>query len=417
MRKNLRTEWLVRLRWIIVVAEVGLLAGAALLPQLDVAFVPLAAVLALEAASNAALHTYCRRAETIPDVLVPTVLALDIGLLTLGLWLSGGPMNPFSFLYVVYVAVAAVLAGGFSRWVLLGLAVGGYGLLYVLSPATQHGDAMMLHLQGMWVAMAVTAGLIIYFVSMLQRALSERERELAAVRANQQRVASLTTMAAGAAHELATPLSTIAVTSKELEHQLRKRDDALSDDASIIRSQVARCRDVLDRMAADAGQGRGESLQMVAVEDVVDRALATVDAPDSVTATIQCRGARIDAPPDSFAEAIASVLQNALDASEDDDTVTLSVDADDAVRFVIEDHGTGMTDDQIRQATDPFFTTKESPARMGLGLYVVHQLVLELGGAIELDSEPGEGSRVTIQLPTSTTARDARANAGETGDD
>ena len=400
MRKDLRIAWLVKLRWIVVIVEALLLAGAGLIPQLEVELAGLSAVLAFETVSNAALHAYSSRAKGIPDILVPATLALDIGLLTLGLWLSGGPMNPFSFLYVVYVAVAAVLAAGLWRWLLLALAVGGYGLLYVLSPASHHGDAMMLHLQGMWVAMAVTAGLIIYFVSMLQRALSERDRELATFRANQQRVASLTAMAAGAAHELATPLSTIAVTGKELEHQLRERDDELADDAEIIRSQVARCRHVLDRMATDAGQGRGEALRAIEVSELLRRAVDNLTDSSRIEIAPTPDDVDVDVPPEAFVEVLASLLRNALDASEDGQIVQFSaVLSNDGVRFTVRDTGVGMTREELRHATEPFFTTKDSGARMGLGLYVAQQLTLELGGELVLDSRPNEGCRVDIWIP------------------
>jgi two-component system sensor histidine kinase RegB len=261
---------------------------------------------------------------------------------------------------------------------------------------------MALHLQGMWVAMAVTAGLIVYFVSMLQRELSNRERELASMRANQQTMTSLTAMAAGAAHELATPLSTIAVTSKELELELERADDPdLAEDAKIIRSQVERCRAVLDRMASDAGQGRGESTRPTRPESALHDARKRLSEPDRILVDLEGELPDLQLPRESFSEVLTSLLQNALDASDARDRVTASIrPLGDGVEFEISDTGTGMASDELARATEPFFTTKHSRDRMGLGLYVARQLAVDLDGELQLDSEPGEGTRVRLWIPS-----------------
>src|SRR6201999_2562972 len=110
----------------------------------------------------------------------------------------------------------------------------------------QGGEPLDVHLRGMWVAFAVAAAFIVYFITRVTRALGSREAELARAReiaARSEKLASMATLAAGAAHELATPLSTIAVVARELE---RATDpSALTTDAKLIREQVERCRDIL----------------------------------------------------------------------------------------------------------------------------------------------------------------------------
>ena len=396
-----RLTWLIRLRWIAAAVQAGLIAGAATLVDVHIQVIPLVAIVVLMAASNGVLHVWARGRVGVHEALVPGVLALDTMLVTLGLSVSGGPMNPFSFLYVVYVAVAAVMTVGHWRWLLFGMAVGGYGLLYVVDSHDHHGEAMAMHLQGMWVAMAVTAGLIIYFVSMLQRELSRRERELASVRANQQTLASLTAMAAGAAHELATPLSTIAITSKELQRELEQRDGAqLAEDATIIRSQVERCRAVLDRMASDAGQVRGERTRPTGPGSVLKDALDSLSDADRISVDIGGALPDIHIPRESFSEVLTSLLQNAVDASPADRAITASVrPRRGGVVFEIVDDGSGMSVDELARATEPFFTTKDRRNRMGLGLYVARQLAVDLGGELEIDSESGSGTRVRLWIP------------------
>jgi two-component system sensor histidine kinase RegB len=401
MTNSPKIKWLIRLRWVAAAVQALLIAGAAALPSLHIELPQLAGVLLVSVGTNAGLHLARTRGHTLPELVVPAILGLDIGLLTVGLWLSGGPMNPFSFLYVFYVAVAAVVTSRGWSWVLSILAVFGYGLLYVVSGPGHHDEAMSMHLNGMWIAMTVTAGLIIYFVSMLQQSLADQERELARIRANQQRLGSLTAMAAGAAHELATPLATIALTSNELARELDATgSDDLAADAQLIRTQVDRCRSVLDRMAADAGQPSGQPMDDVSARQLVDDALESVSDSNRIDVAID-DDPRLEAPIELLAEVLGSLMQNALDATSSEQRVRITAAPDESgVSFEVSDAGVGMTAEEIRRASEPFYTTKDSRERMGLGLYVAQQLATDLGGALDIDSSPGGGTRVRLWLPT-----------------
>src|SRR5262249_51700670 len=133
-----------------------------------------------------------------------------------------------------------------------------------------------------------------------------------------ERLAALTTLAAGAAHELGTPLGTIAIAAKELEHAVAQLPDAhagaLRDDAQLIRSQVERCRRILDQMATDAGEITGEAPALVPVENLVEDVLGTL-APRDV-ARVQVDGLPVDraaaVPRRALVGAIRSLLRNAL---------------------------------------------------------------------------------------------------------
>src|SRR5262249_40848725 len=125
-----------------------------------------------------------------------------------------------------------------------------------------------LHLAGMWVAFAGAAGAIVYFVHHLTMALADRERELAAARdlaARREKLGALATLAAGAAHELATPLATIALVSEELAGSFPSGD--VKDDLVLLQTQVRRCRTILDQMVAEAGQLTGERLARVCLSE------------------------------------------------------------------------------------------------------------------------------------------------------
>ena len=141
------------------------------------------------------------------------IMAFDIVMCTGLLYLTGGPSNPFSFLYLVQIALAAITL---ARRLDLGAdrarpgLLGGVVLAHRPLPASvSHAAYMNLHLRGMWVAFGVAAGFIVYFLLRVRRALEQRDAELVQSRqaaARQDRLASLATLAAGAAHELSTPL-------------------------------------------------------------------------------------------------------------------------------------------------------------------------------------------------------------------
>ena len=189
--------------------------------------------------------------------LLPALMALDVLNLTAMLYLTGGPMNPFSFMYLVLIALATVVLPPWATWGLVGLSVAGIGGAVSVASAARAASPrrggggiaspMGIHLYGMWVASSVASGFIVHFLLRIRRELAQREAELEAARslaARRDKLASLATLAAGAAHELATPLATIAVAAKELERQLSqgRGDAAAIDDVQLIRAQVARCR-------------------------------------------------------------------------------------------------------------------------------------------------------------------------------
>jgi two-component system sensor histidine kinase RegB len=260
---------------------------------------------------------------------------------------------------------------------------------------------MALHLQAMLLAFAVAAVLTAHVVVQLSAAIDRRDVELAVARvevARAERLAALTTLAAGAAHELATPLGTIAIAAAELDRALASQPDALRDDARLIRAEVRRCRDILDRLATDAGDTRGEAPETLDAVRVVAgvRSELAADAArvDVAGATVACR---VSAPPRALVTALVNVVRNALDAGT---RVHLDVAADDArVRFIVRDDGPGMSPTVLARAGEPFFTTKPPGRGMGLGLFLTRTLCEQLGGRLEIASTPGAGTTVTLVLP------------------
>lgn len=408
--------WLIRLRWGAIIGQAVTIFVVQVGMGLALPLVPLAAILAVEIGSNIACAIWQRSAPRVREWVIGGIMVGDVLLLTCLLYLTGGPFNPFSFLYLVHVALGAVVLSERWTWGLAVLSLLSFGALFLLpvqvpvdrSDHSMHGEHLKMHLEGMWVAFGVAAAFIVYFVQRVTRALADRDLELAAARETQERhqkFAALVTLAAGAAHELATPLSTIAIVSKELERRLSEdgATAATIEDAQLIRSQVERCRTILSQMTADSGESMGESSTAVPLAELIQAAIDHSVAAEhvdieSATAVLETT---VRAPKEAVVRALTNVIDNAIQASEASQRVQLRVDRPTgrSVRFVVADTGRGMTADEIRHAGEPFYTTRPPGEGMGLGLYLARSVFGRLGGDLRIQSEPGKGTRVTAELP------------------
>jgi two-component system sensor histidine kinase RegB len=401
--------WLVRLRWVTVLSQ----AIAVLVVHsmgLPLNFALLYAVVGIALLSNLGCMLWLRRGPEVREWLLATIMAFDFVLLTTLLHASGGPSNPFTVLYLVHIALAAVVLKPTYAWALAALSTGCFFSLFVMSASSEmamhhgmsHQQAMDLHLRGMWVAFAVAAAVIAYFVTRVSRdlELQRAEATLARTRAlRSERLASLATLAAGAAHELATPLSTIAVAAKELERDLMARSETHQSaaDARLIRDEVQRCRRILDQMASEAGESAGEAFRAVEPRELLDEVTLDLRERERVRCEVQ-GSASIRIPVRALAQALRGLVRNALQASQAD--VSVRVDArPDQLAVEVEDRGAGMSPALLARVGEPFFTTKEPGQGMGLGVFLARTLCERLGGRLEVQSTAGVGTLVRVVLP------------------
>jgi two-component system sensor histidine kinase RegB len=257
----------------------------------------------------------------------------------------------------------------------------------------------------MWIAFAIAAILIGYSVTYAQRLLALQQDELQqalVMRERNQRLTALATLAAGAAHELATPLSTIAVVAKELEHKLRtfSGQENMVKDASILCQQVRRCRTVLEQLTVQITDD--DRINRASIGDVVAWALHDMERANDVRVEISqsLEGRSLLWPPRAVSASLRNVIQNALEASPGGKAVSVRAhDTNRGVVLEIRDDGIGMGPSVLRRATEPFFSTKRAGNGMGLGLFLAQGLMDQLGGNLELDSEPGQGTTVRFTFP------------------
>jgi two-component system sensor histidine kinase RegB len=407
--------WLLRLRWLAIFGQLTITGLAVLVLGISL---PLGLVLALigfTALSNFALTFWLRSGEPSSRALF-AVLVLDILILT-GLLLSaGGASNPFSVFYLVHVALSALLLPPRRAWLVTALTSLAFALLFVLpshviDPHAMHmlHGASSFHLQGMWLAYSLAAGFVVHFVSRVASSLQARERELFELQrsaARTEKLASLSTLAAGAAHELGTPLGTIALVAKELERGLAQgREPAeLSEDARLIRQEVERCRDILQRMAANAGESAGEMPATVSISGL-ERSLSDTLGPAGSQLAFERSGEPLDLvlPKRLLLQVLVNLVRNAFDAqaeagSSDPVRVVSRVETDRAA-FEILDHGAGIPDHARTRVGEPFFTTKAPGRGLGLGVFLARAFAEKMGGELTLLARPGGGTLARLTLP------------------
>lgn len=348
----------------------------------------------------------------LPQWLAGAVLAADAALLTGLLDITGGPFNPFIVVYGVYVWLAVVsLPAGWAAGVGL-VCTAGFGWLVVDHLRAGHLEHHRLndfptHLFTMGFAGAAIAELVGHYIDRNRADLAERQGQLDTARdraMRSERLAALTTLAAGAAHELSTPLATIAVASRELQRSADRLAgssvtvDAIRDDAHLIRSEIDRCHRILDGMSGRAGDWvPGDTTTGGAIAALAKSRLPE-DQQRRLGVTVAPQADAVPVPSAAIAQALASLLRNAFDASRATDEVSLDVTTKGSMLcFTVQDRGAGMPDDVRRRAGEPFFTTK--PGRgMGLGLFLARSIAEQAGGSLELSGGPG--TTAVLEIPT-----------------
>jgi two-component system sensor histidine kinase RegB len=420
---RINLTWLLWLRWGAAAGQLAIIAFASLWLGVDVALAPLLTLVGIGIASNAACGWWLRNADEVPEGAIAALMALDVLILTGLFYFSGGASNPFSSIYLVNLALAAVVLRPLWTWALVVLSMACFAALFLVpfggGAHAGHamggsGDQLRMHLEGMWVAFALGASFIVYFVHRVARALAEREHELQTAReatARAERLASLATLAAGAAHELATPLSVIAVVTRELERSLAKAqiDDGARSDVGLIREQVERCREILLQLAADAGASTGEDFAAVGIERLVETALRGLDGAPVDVALPEHAGPELVIPVRAVGQAVRALVKNAIEASSGAGEVRVVARLDGTRwRIEVRDRGHGMSGDILERAAEPFFTTKAPGKGMGLGLFLARDVIERVGGTLAIRSEAGVGTTAVVHLPAGAQARPER---------
>jgi two-component system sensor histidine kinase RegB len=346
------------------------------------------------------------------------LLGLDIACLTALIHFSGGPANPFSSLFVIHALVAVVVLPPRHSAAFAVLACLGYLSIFFMATdgrldvaafdrvGHEMHRAVAGHLVGMWISLALTIAAVATFGGQLLRQLRETERALSQAEADAleaKRVASLTTFAAGAAHELSTPLSTIAVVTTELARRspTAPLDDAALRDLELIRSEVGRCQRIIQSLRFDVGQVstpgdlpferelHGE-LNVLLGPQALDRVAFRAELPAGL--------GRL--PTRALAQAVAALIRNAIEASPAGQPIELRVSAtDERLELAVIDRGRGIATSDLPRVQEPFFSQPPDSGGLGLGLFLTRVICDQIQAKLTLRSEVGKGTMATIDMP------------------
>jgi two-component system sensor histidine kinase RegB len=401
---NLRR--LALLRVLLLIAELVAVLGAHFLADIPLPLTALVTVFVLMAL--AALWTW-RRANSgasIGDREFFLQLCIDVLALAVVLYYTGGATNPFAWLFLIPLIIAATVLSAPAAWLMAALTTLCYSLLFFYyqplghDAHMPHDPAFSQHIFGMWFGFALSAALIAWFVTGMASTLRERDRLLAQAREQalrDEQLVALGTLATGAAHELGTPLSTMAVVTRELERA--EVPESMKRKLEILRSQVDRCKQALSVISASAGELRAESGGLVPVKSWLEHVVDSWKAQrPNATLGVKFPSQPVEAviiDEQTLQQSIINLLNNAADASEQApeinthwDTTQLTID--------ILDRGPGLHPNVSETLGERQTSNKEYG--MGLGLFLTHATLQRLGGNIALFDRKGGGTCTRIRL-------------------
>ncbi|RYZ12305.1 MAG: HAMP domain-containing histidine kinase [Comamonadaceae bacterium] len=402
-------QQLVQLRWIAVVGQVATICVVHFGFGIELPLQAMLALLAGLVAFNIASLLRWRRHREIANGELFVALLVDVGMLTGQLYLSGGASNPFAQLYLLQVILGAVLLQAWSTWTIVAVTTACFAGLALLSrplplPLDFERGLASPYVQGMLICFVLNAGLLVVFITRISRNLRARDARLADLRqraAEEEHIVRMGLLASGAAHELGTPLATLAVILGDWRRMPAVNGNAeLLQELGEMQAQVLRCKSIVSGILLSAGEARGESTVRTTIgaflQELAQEWRAT--RPDTHFEYENRFGADLPMVSDSaLKQTLCNVLDNAREASPG--WVRLEADReDDALVLTVLDAGPGFPPAMLAQIGKPYRSSKGRPGG-GLGLFLVVNVVRTLGGRVEVGNRAEGGARVRLALP------------------
>ncbi|WP_028468077.1 ATP-binding protein [Neptunomonas japonica] len=324
------------------------------------------------------------------------------------LYQSGGGTNPFIFMLLIPLIITVMTLNNRYIWMMAITVTAIYGslLIYyvpVVTALSEHQHSLTslfnFHMLGMWLNFILTVIVITYFIVRINRALQRQQQSLIEEReakVHHQQILALGTMAAGTAHELGTPLSTMSV----ILHEMRT-DSTLSDehkeDIDILQQQVQTCADKLQHMTRSVAEEKDSEKTSLATEllsEIIEQ--WNITRPE-VTYSVNIQE---DLPPDlrnttALRQAILNLLNNAADACSKNIEISLRWDPT-AIWLTIRDYGAGLSVEQANTLGQPFISTKGKG--LGIGLFLTSTTLAHYDGDVKLYAAQGKGTITEVRL-------------------
>jgi len=337
----------------------------------------------------------------------PIFFDLVVDLMAWGsfLYLTGGATNPMISLLLPLIAVGATLLTAPMAWGLAGIAVAVYSWLWthhIPLSMTDHTHAVSWHLGGMWATFAVSAVVIAWYITRMNRAMRARDQALLNAREHRlrnERVVALANLAAGAAHELGTPLGTMRLLVDELRREMRQPEQ--QEDLQLMANQIDQCKEILSRLTAAAGRARAEGPSVRAVKEWLDRLLETLQEQRPGVQLM-----RRDEAPDvpvsvdvALDQAVRNLVSNAVTASAGASVEIVSRRRGDMVDLEIYDRGPGMPPGLLETLHHPELRTSLPTEGLGIGLLLTVSSIEHCGGSLDYAPRPGGGTIAHVTIP------------------
>ncbi len=409
-------QQLVQLRWFAVGGQIATIAavhfGFGIALPLESMALALACLIAFNVVSLLRWRGDKRREVSNGELFVS--LLVDVAVLTAQLYLSGGATNPFVYLYLLQVILAAVLLEPWSTWTMMAVTSACFaGLAWLSSPLAlpfdPHRGLASPYIQGALICFGLNAALLVVFIKRISNNLRARDARLADLRqraAEEEHIVRMGLLASGAAHELGTPLATLSVIVGDWRHMPAfAANPELLQEIGEMQAQLQRCKSIVSGILLSAGEARGESSAPTTVRHFLDELADEWRSSRSVTEFVYENGFGHDLPmvsDSALKQMVCNLLDNALEASPR--WVRLeAARAGDSLALTVTDAGPGFAPGMLKQFGKPYQSSK-SRTGAGLGLFLVVNVARTLGGSVAARNRPEGGALVIITLPLAAIA-------------
>jgi len=411
-RRHVRLDTILRLRWLAALGQLAAIFVVAQGLEFDLPIVPCLIVVSLSALLNLALQMAFNPMQRLEPNYAAALLALNIVELAALLFFTGGLQNPFSFLFLAPVLISATalpvrLTIGLG---MLAVACASLLVFYYLPLPWDSEDPLILppiYLFGVWLSIVVAIGvtsLYAFQVTEEARQLSDALAATELVLAREQHLTQLDGLAAAAAHELGTPLSTIVLISKELERVLQD-NSPLAADIKTLREQAQRCRDILAKITQLSSSGA--PFDRMKLSTLIEEVVAPHrDFGVAIKVRIAVAGASepVGTRNPAILYGVGNILENAVDFAHN----AVEVNAwwnNDTVEIIISDDGPGFAPDILKRIGEPYLSRRrggddaQSEHRgLGLGVFIARTLLERTGAKVSFSNRvfPDHGAVVQI---------------------
>ena len=405
---------LVQLRWLAVGGQLATILGVQFVLGAQLPLVEMLALVGVLCLFN--LVSWLRWNTAAGDISngeLFTGLLVDVAVLSALLYYSGGIANPFIFLYLLQVAVGAVLLKPRYIWVMVALTSLCFVVLTVwnrpLILPNLVGPALSLHyIGGLLVCFTLNAALLVIFIHRIGRNLRQRDSRLSDLRQSateHEHIVRMGLLASGAAHELGTPLATLSVILGDWSHSATLANDpVLADEIKMMQLQLQRCKTIVSGILMSAGEMRAEASVATTLHTFLDQMVAEWRNARPTKALDYARSGLIDRPMLSDAalkQMVGNVLDNGIDAAPSM-PLKLRVECTDSwLTLIVRDAGPGFSAAMLKNFAKPYHSTKGQLGG-GLGLFLSANVARTLGGTIEARNMAGGGAEVVVKLPLSS---------------